>query len=106
MPHALALAPHLHATGWMNLLIDWAVIGGFCLALGGSAVTAIGFVATLQVTQHDHARRLAQLEQAQGETALKMERMERGIATLLERTRHLAANSAAAPPARGAPPRG
>ncbi len=86
MLHTLALASRLHADGWMNLLIDWAVIGGFCLALAGSVVTVIGFVVTLKVTQHDHARRLVQLENSQGEAALKMERMARGIAALLERT--------------------
>ena len=86
MLHTLAMAPRLQADGWMNLLIDWTVIGGFCLALGGSVVTAIGFVVTLKVTQHDHARRLAQLERSQGEAVQKMEGMERGIAALLERT--------------------
>ncbi|NNM86673.1 MAG: hypothetical protein HKL96_13060 [Phycisphaerales bacterium] len=73
---------------------QWAVVGGFVLALAGSLVTVIGFVVSLQVTQHDHGKRLQRVEDANRDAALKMERMEQGIAVLLERTRSLAAPSA------------
>ena len=71
---------------WINALMQWAVIGGFCLALAGSVVTVIGFVITLKVTQHDHARRLSSLETALRQFLARMETLERGMAVLLQRS--------------------
>ncbi len=69
-----------------DALTQWAVIGGFCLALAGSVVTVIGFVITLKVTQHDHARRLSSLETALRQFLARMETLERGMAVLLQRS--------------------
>jgi len=80
---------------WMVLLMDWAVVGGFCLALAGSVIMVIGFVVTLKVTQHDHARRLSHLEEIQAEASRNMQDMQRGITALLERTNHLAVRQGA-----------
>ncbi len=75
-----------------DALTQWAVIGGFCLALAGSVVTVIGFVITLKVTQHDHARRLSSLETALRQFLTRMETLERGMAVLLQRSGRKSAN--------------
>ncbi len=71
---------------FLKSLVQWAVIGGFCLALAGSVVTAIGFVITQKVTQRDHARRLGSLEAALKQFLTRMETLERGMAVLLQRS--------------------
>ena len=76
-----------------DALTQWAVIGGFCLALAGSVVTVIGFVITLKVTQHDHARRLSSMEAGLRQFLTRMETLERGMAVLLQRSGRKAVNS-------------
>ena len=88
---------------FVKSLVQWAVIGGFCLALAGSVVTAIAFVITQKVTQRDHARRLGSLESALQQFLTRMETLERGMAVLLQRSGRSARSRHRLPPNAGGP---
>lgn len=102
----MALFPEFTGPAAVDVLTDaltqWAVIGGFCLALAGSVITVIGFVITLKATQHDHARRLSSLETALRQFLTRMESLERGMVVLLQRSGRKAANPRLARRAAGA----